>query len=166
MTLPRILRIISALLLLLCSGSILLNLVGSVLNGVPRNPLFLSYVGILTLTFAVTFVASYRQIFTPFPKLIITAFCLVLISQILGYILLQHALSDPMTAQMNDAIKEGIRQGLADGTLPKGKGFEDQLLDNSFKLTDLFKSLGFYIAMFILPLYVNLRTDPATLINP
>jgi len=163
MTLHRTLKIISALMLLICAAGILLNLATLALDGVSSDFLFLSYIGVLTLAFAVTLVASYRQVFKPFPKLIITAFCLVLVSQILGYLLLQHLSNDPIHAQMIAVMEDAIRQGLADGTILKGQGFEEQLANNSFELTDLFKSLGFYITLFILPLYLNLRKNTATI---
>jgi hypothetical protein len=109
------------------------------------------------LAATVTFVASYRQLFKQRPTLVIAALCVIIISQCLGMLLLHQALNDPLTQDLNRAMIEGIREGLENGTLPKGKGYEEQLADVDTSWMALMKSIGFYCVLFTLPLYANLR---------
>lgn len=159
MTSQKTLSVISALALLYCVFLLVINILGVGINGIPSDPLPLLYLGITMLAAAVTFVASYRQLFKQWPKLVLIALGLVLISQCVGYFALLQAMNDPMTVEMNKAVLEGIQKGLEDGTLPKGQGFEEQLegIDTS-KITTL-KEIGFYVLLFVLPIYTNFRKN-------
>jgi len=127
-----------------------------------KNILFLVCFVSLLLALTVTLVASYRQLFKQYPRLIILALCLIILSQGLQYYILQSTMKDPAILSLVEAKNNSIREGLANGTIPKGVGFEEQIYDMKSILVSIIKSIGLYCLLFIVPLYTNLRKLPET----
>ena len=155
-----ILKLLSALILLYCTFTMLVMLLGLFIYGMPSSTPLLFMSGLVLMTGAVCFVASYRQILQQRPGLIMSALGLLIAVEIFAYFLMTVISNDPMAsevAKINEAIKESIKQGLEDGTLPSGKGLEDQLepLNISWKSTS--KSILLYVALFVIPIYTNFR---------
>ena len=157
MTLHRFLTIISCLILLYCALILFFTLAPFFTNGLSKAPLSLILLGTLTLAFAVTLVSSYRQLLRQRPKLVLSALFLIIVSQIISFISLQHLMNDPLTVDMNEAVKNGIREGLENGTIPRDRGFEEQLIDINLTIASLLKTIGFYLCLFIIPIYTNFR---------